>query len=305
MGKEQGVVTMRIHKTPARVAVVPKQWGYRLVISSLIAMAAVMVISPPQSRQLAESVRGWVVDATGQMLLWMTRPMERLEDVQISIAQWQNLKEEHAALTQEVKRLKKVEQQALVLVQENTRLKEILRVLPAAQVHQVTARLLGESRGGIWQHALLNAGRKQGVVTGQAVMNPDGLVGRIADVSEQSARVVFVTDVNSRIPVQAETSGLRGVLAGRHGQMPQLLYIAEDAALSTGERLMTSGDGGMLPAGLPVGVVAEREESGQIAVRPLVDWQRLDYVTVLQLQAPLQPEAAAVTAPSPQPAAGK
>ena len=103
---------------------------------------------------------------------------------------------------------------------------------------------------------------------GQAVVTGEGLAGRIAEVGDNSARVLFVTDVNSRLPVLIERTRERAILAGDNSALLRLTLLQSVQGVQRGDRIVTSGHGGSFPVGIPVGeVVADRR--GQRA-RPAV-----------------------------------
>ena len=93
----------------------------------------------------------------------------------------------------------------------------------------ITARIVGDSVSAYVRGALLNVGRKAGVAHGQAVVTGEGLAGRIAEVGDNSARVLFVTDVNSRLPVLVERTRERAILAGDNSAQLRLTLAAERA----------------------------------------------------------------------------
>ena len=128
--------------------------------------------------------------------------------------------------------------------------------------------------------ALLNVGRRVGVATGQAVVTGEGLAGRIAEVGENSSRVLFVTDVNSRLPVLVERTRERAILAGDNSPRLRLTLLQSIAGVQNGYRIITSGHGGSFPVGIPVGEVVETSE-GSVRVRPFTDFSRLEFVRVV------------------------
>ena len=145
----------------------------------------------------------------------------------------------------------------------------------------VAARVVGDSGGAFVHSVLVNAGGQDGVRKGQAAVNGEGLVGRVAEVGERSARVLLVTDLNSRIPVLLESQRYRAILVGDNSQRPRLLYLSADAKVSPGDRIVTSGHGGVFPPGLAVGVVT-LIANGDVRVQPFVDWERLEYVRLIE-----------------------
>ena len=96
--------------------------------------------------------------------------------------------------------------------------------------------------------------------SGQAVVTGEGLAGRVAEVGDNSARVLFVTDVNSRLPVQVERTRERAILAGDNSALMRLTLAQSVAGVQRGDRIVTSGDGGSFPVGIPVGEVVQTGE---------------------------------------------
>jgi cell shape-determining protein MreC len=82
-----------------------------------------------------------------------------------------------------------------------------------------------------------------------------GLVGRISGVGSRTSRVILVTDTSSRIPVTIQPSGQKAMLSGDNSPLPPLDFVEDDDEVRPGDRVVTSGDGGVFPAGLLVGQV--------------------------------------------------
>ncbi len=106
------------------------------------------------------------------------------------------------------------------------------------------------------------------------------MVGRVIEVGEWSARVLLITDINARIPVSLESSRMRAVMAGDNSDQPRLLYLPPESPVAVGERVVTSGNGGLFPAGIPIGVVASVGERG-IKVQPLADLGRIEHLRLV------------------------
>ena len=159
---------------------------------------------------------------------------------------------------------------------QNRALRRMLNVPAADQAPAwITARVVGDS-GGVFVHTLLlDAGAEQGVAVGMAAMTPQGLAGRVIDVGRRSARVLLITDFNSRIPVVVERSGDQAILQGDNTRAAGAALPAARPDLRAGDRVLTSGRGGLLPPGLMVGQIGAVGD-GDAAVRSLVDWSRLD-----------------------------
>jgi rod shape-determining protein MreC len=122
-----------------------------------------------------------------------------------------------------------------------------------------------------------------------AVMTPAGMIGRVIAVGRRSSRILLLTDLNSKVPVIVERSGDQALLAGDNSAEPKLQFLPLNPRFRIGDRVITSGRGGVLPAGLMIGEVS-RIEGSRVAVRPAVDWHSIDFVAVLR-QAALSPPA--------------
>src|SRR5205807_3200695 len=96
----------------------------------------------------------------------------------------------------------------------------------------------------------------------QAAVSDEGLVGRLTEVGSRASRVLLITDLNSRIPVVIESSHANAVLAGDNSERPRLAYVAEPDTVKIGDRILTSGEGGVFPPGVPVGMVAALDPGG-------------------------------------------
>ena len=105
---------------------------------------------------------------------------------------------------------------------------------------------------------------------------------RVSEVGENTSRILLVTDLNSRIPVRLEAGRDNGMLAGDNTDRPSLIYMPPTARMVVGDRIVTSGDGAVFPPGLAVGTVLAAED-GVIRVQPLVNWNRLEYVRIIDL----------------------
>jgi rod shape-determining protein MreC len=193
------------------------------------------------------------------------------------------MREENVRLKLENAQLVQWQSSAKQLEAENKALRKLLNVPLPAQSTYVSARIVGDAGGPYVHAALLAVGRAEGVAENQAVMTEAGLLGRIIEAGDHSARVLLLTDINSRVPVIGEESRERGILAGDNSGALSLHYLLADTKIRSGERLVTSGDGGVFPPGIPVGMV-QSVEGHKISVTPLVDRSNLEYVRVIDFR---------------------
>jgi rod shape-determining protein MreC len=157
---------------------------------------------------------------------------------------------------------------------------------------------------------VINKGTRDGVVVNQAVVDGNGILGQVARVGPWSAEVILVTDPEHAIPVEITRNSLRSIAVGSGNSGDLLLpYLAINSDVKSGDRLVSSGLGGVFPAGLPVArITGVRRESNQllaqVRAQPLANVERDREVILLEFE-PSHPAAPALNppiAPEPPPA---
>lgn len=179
---------------------------------------------------------------------------------------------------------------------ENRRLKRLLRVVEAAPETIVVTRVVGSSASSPRRLAILAAGASSGVRPGQPVRSAEGLVGRVVETGQTSARVLLLTDSGNTIPVRLARSGTPALATGHgDGRIEVRALIAGAAPFRRGDIVMTSGTGGVYPPNIPVAVITGVDRD--IATGwPLADPAKLDFAIVLKAfepDIPARPAAAA------------
>lgn len=269
----------------AKIASPIKAWAQRFAVLLLIGASFGLMLLGKADVAMIERARTVVSDAVAPVLDAASRPVATVADVLREGKELAALRAENAALRRENRRLEHWRTVAHRLEAENQALSQLLNLAPEPNSRYVTGRVIADSGGAFARSVLITAGRQQDVAKGQAAMTGDGLAGRVAEVGRTSARVLLITDINSRIPVVIQSTRQRAILAGDNSDMPQLRYLPDDAAVSRGQRIVTSGHGGVFPPGLPVGRVAKAQD-GDIRVSPLVDWNRMEYLRVVDYGMP-------------------
>ncbi len=181
---------------------------------------------------------------------------------------------------------------ALALRDTNDRYKALLGLKTDPPIPMVAARTVSESRGPFSNTRLANAGREKGIREGNPVMSENGLVGRIIGVTDGASRILLLTDIASRTPVMIDRTNARAILAGDGGPNPRLEYLRGQDPVKQGDRIVTSGDGGVLPRGLPIGIAVKGLDGRWRAVLAS-DAAPVDFIQVLLFQDFSQLSAAA------------
>jgi rod shape-determining protein MreC len=163
---------------------------------------------------------------------------------------------------------------------ENARLSALLGVRTDPPISMVFARTVLDARGPFANTRIADAGAARGVIEGNPVLSDHGLVGRVTGVARDVCRIMLLTDVESRTPVLIARTNGRAILVGDGGPNPKLDYLRTHDPLHEGDRILTSGDGGVLPRGLPIGVAVRAFDGGwRVALDS--DASPIDFVQIL------------------------
>ena len=270
-----------------------RAWVHRFAFLLLVASAFGLMLLGKADTVLVERTRTAVTDAVVPLLDLATRPVDSINGMVESLRELADLRAENALLRRENDRLRNWQAVAQRMEAENTALRRLTQVVPDPGLRFITARVIGDPGGAFARSVLVNAGKRDGVAKGQAAITSAGLAGRVAEAGYRSARILLLSDINSRIPVLVGKGRDRAVLAGDNSVRPRLLYLAASVDVQRGDPVVTSGHGGAFPPGLPVGVVSQVGEGG-LRIEPYVDWAHLEYLRLADYELSgvlLSPEA--------------
>jgi rod shape-determining protein MreC len=269
----------------SRVAVPVRALLQRFGLLVLLCLSATVMVVGKVEPEAAHQVRAAVSDIAAPVLDAMSRPVESANQVVDEVVGLMALHEENARLHQALERAKTWELASRRLQQENASLRGLLGLQVDGRPAYVSARVIGDSGSAFVRTMLVNAGAGDGIEAGQAAITGDGLVGRVVEAGRRSSRILLVTDLNSRLPVVIESTRQPAVLAGDNSPLATLAFLPRDAEVRVGMRIVTSGHGRVIPPGIPVGVITEIESS-LVRVQPIADLSRVEYVRLIDWEAP-------------------
>ena len=256
----------------------------QLSIAIVTILAAALVVLGRAQSTVFDRARAYLTDAAAPALETLRGPMNSagrwLRDIDEIFVVYQ----ENIRLKQENARLRQWKNAALVLDQRLNRYQLLLNAVSDPSLSAVTAHVIGRGNHPFLDTIILDAGRKQGVKPGEAVVDARGMIGRVYLVGEHTAWVILMTDLSSRVPVAVEPGHVQAILAGDNSGSPLLEPSKPGVVLKEGGQIVTSGDGGLLPPGLAVGTVAWN--GSEFRAQLLSDSTTADDVRVLDLRTP-------------------
>ena len=255
----------------------------RLMLGALVVMLLGLFLLWRIDSPRVERLRMEITDRVIPNFSAITAPVTAAVNILRSARSYTRIYQQNQELRRELQQMKAWKEAALQREQENARLLDLNNVRLDPKFTKITGVVLADSGSPFRQTVLLNVGRRDGIVDGWAAIDGIGLVGRIAGVGERTSRVILLTDTSSRIAVSIESNGQRAMIVGDNTSHPPLEFLEDPETVRPGDRVVTSGDGGVFPSGLLVGQVTQTQ-SGRLRVRLAADMQRLEFLHVVRHQ---------------------
>lgn len=265
---------------------VPLAWtaGVALIVCAVIAIALMLSdrrgTVENRAHEAVQQASDTVVSPVGDVL---SQPFKWISGAFDVIGDYFDAGGKNARLRAELTQARRELDRAQALAMENARLRAMLGVATDPPMPMVTARVVFDGRGPYRRAQIANAGSDKGVQVGFPAISERGVVGRVVGVSGNASRILLLKDVSSRTPVMIARSNARAILAGDGGDNPRLDNLRGADPVKPGDRVLTSGDGGVYPRGLPVGR-AVKGLDGKWRVVLDADQAPLDWVRIIQFR---------------------
>lgn len=253
----------------------------RLILSALIVLLLGLFLLWRIDSPRVERVRIELIDRVVPNFSWATSPLTGTINILRSARSYTRIYQQNKDLRRELQQMKAWKEAALQREQENARLLDLNNVRLDPKFTKITGVVLADSGSPFRQTVLLNIGKRDGIVDGWAAIDGIGLVGRIAGVGERTSRVILLGDTSSRVAVTIESNGQTGLVVGDNTSQPPIEFLENPETVRPGDRVMTSGDGGVFPSGILVGQVTQTQ-SGRLRVRLAADMLQLEFLRVIR-----------------------
>jgi rod shape-determining protein MreC len=280
---------------------IARKGNAQLPLVIVIALAVVLVLLGKAQSGLFDKARTHVTDMMAPVLEKVRAPVAGFDRWMGSITEIFSVYEQNLKLKEENARLRQWRNVAIVLEGRVGRYQQLLHAVPDPKMNAVLAKVIGRANRPFLETMILDAGREDHALPGQAVVDPRGMIGRIYLTGSRTSWVILLTDLNSRIPVTVAPGNIQAIMAGDNSPMPSLDMVSHTVTLHAGDQVTSSGDGGLLPAGLPIGTVVADGQGG-FRVALLSDAAAAQDVEILNFSKP--PETPPANAQLPVEAAG-
>lgn len=223
---------------------------------------------------------------------------ERLTGAAVTAGDPAELSRDNERLQIEVERLRIISQKYAQTLEENNKLRELAGFREAAPFKLIAAKVIKRVSATWWNSIIIDKGYMDGLATDSPVISASGLIGKTGKLSAHMAEIILLTDEMCRVSARIEGTGEQGILMGQRAGLDlrpdlRLRFLNKNLLLTPGASVICTGEGGIFPAGLVIGRVKRFENgdlSGEAIVEPAVDFSRLEYVFVVEMQPVTEPE---------------
>ncbi len=271
---------------------------------AVVAFGLLLLLLERVNPDLGGRLRGAALDVVTPIWSVVRAPFDGAARLNGDASDYFDAVDKSRALAAELQASRAPVQRAAAMAVENRQLRALLKVVEPRVTLIATARLAGASSGGAVRSAVISAGSADGVRPGQPVRAGTGLIGRTLETGSHATRVLLLTDPASRVPVIVERTGQPALASGANSPLLEVRdRIGDEQPLRLGDRLVTSGDGGIFPPGVPVAVVVRVAEPP--LARPVAAAQGAGLVSIESAYLPVPPPPAEASAvPVPREAGG-
>ena len=240
--------------------------GAHLPLIIVAALAVALILIGKAQSSLFDTARTHVMD-------WMKPALSAAREPMVGFTRWVGsigeifaVYEQNLKLKEENARLRQWHNTAISLNERLKRYQLLLHAVPDPALSSLVARVIGRASHPFLQTLILDAGGTNGVKPGQAVVDSRGMIGRIFLAGERTSWVILLTDLNSRIPITIEPGNAQAIMAGDNSPAPTIEVLSQGTELKAGDQVVSSGDGDILPAGLPIGVIVADGHGYRVAL---------------------------------------
>jgi len=258
----------------------------QLPIGILIVLVIIVVLLGKAQSTLFDRARAGLADWMAPALSVVRSPVQGVESWVGSIGEIFTVYRQNLKLKEENARLRQWHNAAIVLQERLHRYQLLLHGIPDPELSSVLAQVIGRTSRPFQQTMILDAGRANGVKPGQAVVDPRGMIGRIFIAGQHTSWVIQLTDLNSHVPVTIEPGNIQAIMAGDNTSEPTIEVVSQNANLKDGDQVASSGDGSLLPPGLPIGTLHASGSGFRVSL--LADPAASQDVNILDYKRPIE-----------------
>ena len=238
-----------------RSAFLAKGTKQRFSLFVLIIVSIILLFVETIETKPLNYLRSFIKDTIYRGSLVVSVPSRSFSNITNFVSNHINIYSKYSQLKKENDELKNNISKSDFLELENTQLRKLIEEQVSSPSNLVSARVMLDKQSPYLNSFIINVGSNKDIKNGMTALDGKNFVGRIVDVNFFSSRVLLVSDLNSKIPVITEPSAYHAILSGHGKNEPTLEYLPENNNIQNGDKVYTSGKGGIFSPGVPIGEV--------------------------------------------------
>ncbi len=254
----------------------------KIFVILFIMFSFILIFIGKPDNFILSKTSGVVADVMSPFIKIISYPIYIVGSFVEDIKNFSSVDAKNSELRNEISKLKEQLNYFKQIEVENQQLRKMTNFKTNGVNYLLSSRVLGSTGSGFTHSFLVDAGAKDGVKKYQGVLVDGYLVGQISAVGNHYSRMILISDATSKIPVQIERTKTRAFLIGDNTDYPQVVHFENQEPVQIGDVVVTSGMGGNLPAGLPIGIIGSISEDNGIIIQPFVNRSNIDYIKVIK-----------------------
>ena len=256
-----------------------KSWSIPITTFIFVCLTLIFILWRVDNTR-TELIRTKIIDFVSPLTIPLNYPIKVVGDLVRYFEIYASLLEENKELKRDLQNMTGWKEKALQLEQKNAQLRALNNVKLSEDLIWVTGEMMADSGSPFYQSGVINIGSKDGIKNGSAAVDGLGLVGRISGVGQKVARVLFLTDISSAIPIKIKRSNQKGLMIGDNSPWPLLEFVEEKGLINIGDRVFTSGDGNVFPSDILIGTILI-DNKKKLRVKPVANFESLEFLRIL------------------------
>ena len=256
-----------------------KSWSMPITTFIFVCLTLIFILWRVDNTR-TELIRTKIIDFVSPLTIPLNYPIKVVGDFVRYFEIYSSLLEENKELKRDLQNMTGWKEKALQLEQKNAQLRSLNNVKLSEDLIWVTGEMMADSGSPFYQSGVINIGSKDGIKNGSAAVDGLGLVGRISGVGQKVARVLFLTDISSAIPIKIKRSNQKGLMIGDNSPWPLLEFVEEKGLINIGDRVFTSGDGNVFPSDILIGTILI-DNKKKLRVKPVANFESLEFLRIL------------------------
>ncbi len=256
-----------------------KSWSIPITTLIFVCLTLIIILWRVDNTR-TELIRTKIIDFVSPLTIPLNYPIKIVGDLVRYFEIYSSLLEENKELKRDLQNMTGWKEKALQLEQKNAQLRALNNVKLSEDLIWVTGEMMADSGSPFYQSGVINIGSKDGIKNGSAAVDGLGLVGRISGVGQNVARVLFLTDISSAIPIKIKRSNQKGLMIGDNSPWPLLEFVEEKGLINIGDRVFTSGDGNVFPSDILIGTIWI-DNKKKLRVKPVANFESLEFLRIL------------------------